>query len=296
MEHTPPPSPERHRTRSPSRRTHPAVVAATVLGLALSAALAPGATAAPSKKAPAVVKTDVREIAPNKSHSTKQLTLKSSARAKVRAQAEAAGTPPVGTTRTLLALNDYQGFYYLKPYTLQAVGAHIEVWVADDTAFPAGDCRDQVADSTTVTRAQAQELATQFDTNMFPKESQAFSVAPDRDGSANVVGGVDPSGDGNKIMTLVDNVRDDNYYEGVNVAPTYIAGFFSSQINELLDRNVMTIDAYDWVHRTTANPPDATTTDLCTSRPARPYLYEGCSPTSTSTCWSTTRTRTRSAG
>ena len=147
--------------------------------------------------------------------------------------------------------------------------------MADDTSFPAGDCRTQVANSTTVTRAQAQELADQFDTNMFPKESQAFSVAPDRDGSGNTVSGVDPTGDGNKIMTLVDNVRDDNYYEGVNAAPTYIAGFFSSQINELLDRNVMTIDAYDWAHRTTANPPDGTTTDLCTSRPARPYLYEG---------------------
>ena len=129
--------------------------------------------------------------------------------------------------------------------------------------------------STTVTRAQAQELADQFDSNMFPKESQAFSVAPDRDGSGNVgSSGIDATGDGDKIMTLVDNVRDDNYYE-FPANPTYIAGFFSSQINELLDRNVMTIDAFDWAHRTTANPPDATTTDLCTSRPARPYLYEG---------------------
>ena len=37
----------------------------------------------------------------------------------------------------------------------------------------------------------------------------------------------------------------------------------------------MTIDAFDWAHRTTANPPDAATADLCTSRPARPHLYEG---------------------
>ena len=110
---------------------------------------------------------------------------------------------------------------------------------------------------------------------MFPKESQAFSVAPDRDGSKRLETDIDSSGTGDKIMTLVDNVRDDNYYEGVNGAPTYIAGFFSSQINEILDRNVMTIDAYDWAHRTTANPPDQPTTDPCTSRPARPFLYEG---------------------
>ena len=96
-------------------------------------------------------------------------------------------------------------------------------------------------------------------------------------------------------MTLVDNVRDDNYYE-FPAAPTYIAGFFSSQINELLDRNVMTIDAFDWAHRTTANPPDATTT-ICAPvvRPGR-ISTRAPSRTSTSTCSSTTKTPTRSAG
>ena len=37
----------------------------------------------------------------------------------------------------------------------------------------------------------------------------------------------------------------------------------------------MTVDAFDWLHRTTANPADEPTADLCTSRPARPNLYEG---------------------
>ena len=37
----------------------------------------------------------------------------------------------------------------------------------------------------------------------------------------------------------------------------------------------MTIDAFDWLHRTSANPADEPTADLCTSRPARPNLYEG---------------------
>ena len=69
-------------------------------------------------------------------------------------------------------------------------------------------------------------------------------------------------------------MRDDNYYDFPE-ASTYIAGFFSAQINELFDRNVMTIDAYDWAHRIGDNPPDASTADPCTSRPARPNLYEG---------------------
>ena len=124
------------------------------------------------------------------------------------------------------------------------------------------------------------DLVTQFDTNMFPKETAAFSTPPDRDGTnallgpdANGNGGV-YTGGGDKTVTLVDNVRDDNYYT-FPAAPTYIAGFFSTQFNELFDRNVMTIDAFDWAHRTGANPPNEPTSDVCTSRPARPRLYEG---------------------
>ncbi len=84
------------------------------------------------------------------------------------------------------------------------------------------------------------------------------------------------AGDGDKIVTLVSNVRDTNFYDTNNANRfTYIAGFFSSQINDFFDRNVMTIDAFDWVHRTGANPPDNPSTDACTSAPARPRLYEG---------------------
>jgi hypothetical protein len=244
--------------------------------LVLSVLLAPAAQSASqpqAKTGKAAPTSDVREVNPNKKLSTKGLNLDKLRKA--QAKAAAAGTPAVGTTRNLLAEDDFNGRLYLKPYTLQAVGPHIEVWVANDTSFPAGDCRNAVANTTTVTPEQAQYLADQFETKMFPVESQAFSVAPDRDGSNNQIASIDPTGDGDKIMTLVDNVRDDNYFLGVNTAPTYIAGFFSSQFNELLDRNIMTIDAFDWLHRTGANPPDEPTADLCTSRPSRPFTYEG---------------------
>ncbi|MEV0157014.1 choice-of-anchor J domain-containing protein [Micromonospora sp. NPDC050686] len=203
------------------------------------------------------------------------------ARAQARSQAQAAAdTPPVGTVRQWLGLDDYQGTYYRKNYTLRGVGKNIEVWVANDIAFPAGDCRTQIANSTEVTDAQVTALVDEFDNNMYPKETAAFSTPPDRDGSNALLGpdaggnGGDYTGGGNKTVTLVDNVRDDNFYE-FPAAPTYIAGFFSSQLNELFDRNVMTIDAFDWAHRTGANPPNEPTDDLCTSRPARPHLYEG---------------------
>jgi hypothetical protein len=197
-----------------------------------------------------------------------------------KAKLAAAPTPPVGTVRQWLGSDDFKQIDYRKDYTLRGVGTKIEVWVANDRAFPAGDCRAQVPGSTDVTDAQVNELITEFDNNMFPKETTAFSTPPNRDGTnsklkpdVNGNGGV-YTGDGDKTVTLVDNIRDDNFYN-FPARPTYIAGFFSAGYNELFDRNVMTIDAFDWTHRTTANPPNEPTNDLCTSRGARPFSYEG---------------------
>ncbi|WIM99068.1 immune inhibitor A [Actinoplanes oblitus] len=181
-----------------------------------------------------------------------------------------AGTPAIGTVRSWVGLNDIDGDLYRKDYTLRAIGRHIEVWVAKDIAFPAGDCRQN---ATEVTDAQVADLVEQFDTAIYPKETAAFSTPPDRAGANASMDG-DFTGDGDKTVTLVDNVRDDNYFHFPE-RPTYIAGFFSAQLNELFDRNVMTIDAYDWQHRLGADPKNEPTDDLCTSRPARPRMYEG---------------------
>src|SRR5262245_28392284 len=191
-----------------------------------------------------------------------------------------AETPPVGTERQWLALDDFNDFAYRKDYTLRGVGDNIEVWVANDLSFPAGDCRAQVANSTEITDDQVAYLIEQFDSNIYPKETATFSTPPDRDGSNAILGpdangrGGDYTGAGNRTVTLIDNVRDGNFYDFPTV-PTYIAGFFSAAFSELTDRNVMTIDAYDWLHRMTATPADEPTDDLCTSRPAQPFRYEG---------------------
>ncbi|MEU5905120.1 peptidase M6 immune inhibitor A [Micromonospora sp. NPDC047467] len=260
------------------------VIAATLVLPALSVVATTSPAAAETSTTKASQPSDMREL------TRKDFTLdgqpiqtpsRYQPRADARRQAQkAAETPAVGTVRQWLGLDDVQGSVYRKDYTLRAVGEHIEVWVANDLAFPAGDCRAQVPSSTQVTDAQVQHLVDEFDNNMYPKETNAFSTPPDRDGTnaqigpdADGKGGV-YTGAGNKTVTLVDNVRDDNYYTFPE-APTYIAGFFSAQFNELLDRNVMTVDAFDWLHRMTPNPPDEPTNDLCTSRGARPNSYEG---------------------
>ena len=187
------------------------------------------------------------------------------------ARRPAGETPPIGTVRSWVGLDDTESDLYRKDYTLRAIGEHIEVWVANDLAFPAGDCR-KVADYT-VTDQQIASLVHEFDTVIYPAETKAFSTPVARTGAKASLEG-DFTGAGDKTVTLVDNVRDDNYYQFPQ-RPTYIAGFFSPQLNELFDRNVMTIDAYDWAHRLGADPADDPAEDLCVSRPARPRMYEG---------------------
>jgi hypothetical protein len=253
---------------------------AAALVVPLAAVILPATVAAAAPAKPAQP-SDIREgtRSPNKLDGKALPTRATAAkRASASAAAAAATTPPVGTVRQWLG-SDLPG-YYRKDYTLRGVGQHIEVWVANDLAFPAGDCRNVIPNTTTVTDAQVAELIDQFDNNMYPKETAAFSTPPDRDGTNSAIppdshgnGGV-YTGDGNKTVTLVDNVRDENFYD-FPANPTYTAGFFSQTLSEAFDRNTMTIDAFDWTHRTTANPPDEPTADPCTSRPARPWTYEG---------------------
>lgn len=197
----------------------------------------------------------------------------------------------VGDEKTWLALDDANGEIYFKDYKLKALGRYSEIWVANDIDlvssklnFQAGDCRN--GERTRVTRRQARYLARQFDEVIYPRASRWFSVAPRRNGRAALLYDffdIPPSywssgpGGGKRIVVLVDNVRDDNFYDFDNSQGlSYIAGFFFSVFNDYMDRNIMTIDGYDWLHRTRANPPDDPVPgDLCASAPARPYLYEG---------------------
>jgi hypothetical protein len=253
-------------------------VGVAAAALAFVAAAAPVAQAAERPVAP-----KVREVGPDYNQG-KPLPLRGKVaparapkRANARARAAAVGeTPPVGTVKSWVALDDLNG-PYLKDYTLRAVGQHIEVWVANDLRFQPDDCRNGAR--TTVTNEQAAYLADQFDTDIHPIESEVFSVPPTRDG-ANAQDVGQPAdywtGDGDKIVTLVDNVRDDNFYDLDNTHNhSYIAGFFYSFFDDVVDRNVMTIDAFDWLHRTGASPPnDPAPGDNCASAPARPFLYE----------------------
>ena len=196
---------------------------------------------------------------------------------RARVAAAAVPSPPVGTKKQWPVINILTGGAGFQLFTLRAVGEKIEIWVADNLDFPAGDCRNDGVRNA-ITDAQATYFVGQFDGNMFPKMTAAFSSAPPREGNGGVLeqlGVVPPgyyAGPGDKIVTLVANFRDENYND--IQFPSYVAGYHSSDVNAFVERNVMSIDSYDWLHRTGASPPNEPSTVICSNRPAQPFKYE----------------------
>ena len=218
------------------------------------------------------------------------------------------GKPPlgpakIGQVRTWLGLDDGDGTpahpssIYLKNYTLRGVGTHSEVWVANNLDFPNpsiidpatgapftyNDCRNDGIRNV-ITNEQVTYLISEFEGNIYPTESAWWGVPPDRNGHNALLPKLIPNlpsseykGEGDNIVILVDNFRDSNWYDRDNVnTDSYIAGFFWSVFNDYFNRNVMSIDAWDWIHRTGDVPDELhqPTADPCTSAPARPFLYE----------------------
>jgi len=259
---------------------------AAALGVALGPLLLSTAATAADRQPPPGGTLDIIDIGPAMRAGRYRLAPAAApAAATARASAD---DGPSGEVRTWLGLDETDGVLYPKAYERRAVGEHIEVWVATDLRFPEGDCRNDGVRHE-VTDAQVAYLVEQFDTHILPISSRAFSVAPERDGTAalfpSLAAEVFPEleladdeyvGEGDDTVVLIDNVRDDNYYDEDNAGNlSYVAGFFSPSFNELFDRNVMTIDAWDWAHRTGAAPPHEPSSDLCRTAPARPFLYEG---------------------
>ena len=186
------------------------------------------------------------------------------------------GTGPTqGEVRLWVGLDAVHGSIYPKPYRFRGAGRHLEVWVADDLEFPAGDCRNGAR--TEVTDEQVRGLVRAFDKVIYPRESHVFGVPPNRDGTkALVPPPFQPQGAGDKVVVLVDNIRDESYFDlNDSQGLAYGVGLYVSQLDDMFDRNMMTIDAFDWLHRTGKRPPHQPSAEPCTNSPAWPYLIEG---------------------
>ncbi len=185
----------------------------------------------------------------------------------------------VGPTRSWPSLDAERNRLYAKPFTRAASGTRVEIWVAKNLLFPAGDCRNivEARRRVAVTKAQATYLAREFDRVIFPRQRAIFGTPRTRDGRRALERGLGPLQRGTKTIVLVDNIRDANFYDRNNSRNTpYIAGFHAPDVSAAVDRNVVTIDGFDWRHRLGASPPHAPVPgNNCTSAPARPFLYEG---------------------
>lgn len=228
----------------------------------LSAAMPVGAAPPPPDYRPVDAGPRLRDLAPS------DVALHLEGLGEAYAAAGSGGGPPMfygeGDTRWALWYDDLSGLW-LMPYTVAAVGEHIEVWVAADLDFPAGDPRNPVV----VTQEQIDYLVEEFDTKIYPNNTGFFGMHDFHNGSNAVLDNMLglPSdyyvGDDeeDRIIAMISNIGDENYYDPTY--PLYIAGFYWGSVFEYyLDRNVISIDAYDWANRI---GPDV----------ARPHLYEG---------------------
>jgi hypothetical protein len=192
--------------------------------------------------------------------------------------ARAAAPALEGPTRTLPGLDTTRNILYAKAFVLAATGRRAEIWVARDLRFPAGDCRNRVNRATRVriTKAQAKYLAAQFDRVIYERQRTLFGVPRPRNGSLARDRRFSSAGRSSRVIVLVDNVRDENYFDRNNARNVpYVAGFYDGEVDDALDRNVVSLDAYDWPHRLRASPPHAPVAgNNCTSAPARPFMYE----------------------
>ena len=181
--------------------------------------------------------------------------------------AAAAESPPIGTIKFWPPIDFPTGGVGFELFTLRGVGDKIEIWVANYLDFPAGDCRNDGVRNV-ITAAQLIYFTGQFDGNIDPKIPPPSARRPAATAPVALLeqAGLPPgyyAGPGGKIVTLIANFRDENFTD--ITFPSYVAGYHSSDINTFVNRNVMSIDSYDWVHRTGANPPNEPST--CSAEP-----------------------------
>lgn len=161
-------------------------------------------------------------------------------------------------------------YYYVNGYGTSSFiefekrgeGSLVEVWVATDLSFPEGDPRNDVPSKITIYDWQVDYLITEYETVIYPIESQYFGIPTFHDGSNSLFEAWEypffEDVDG-KLMIMVWNMVDDSYFD--STYPSYIVGYYSPSIEVYYDRNVIHLDSYDWTNRLGADV-------------ARPFVYE----------------------
>lgn len=146
---------------------------------------------------------------------------------------------------------DHIGTYDV-PFWKMYSGDHSDVYVGwDDLAAPPESTQqDQV-----ITEDQIAYIGKEFDTHIWETDVFHFGNYAERT----------PKGtdlDGKRAAIFIHNIRDDAYWTDYRF---YIAGYFSSGLNDELGLNAIFVDSFNWADRLGDK----------TSTPSHNYLYEG---------------------
>ncbi len=166
--------------------------------------------------------------------------------------------------------------YDLIDITKRGEGEHCEIWIADNRSFY--DPLDPRNAQIDILDWQIEYMIDEFDNHMYPLMTETFMDAPALNGSTpdiwywqyifgdenltqeDIADMLFPTNDTGKLMIVVFNMIDENWYDGVNYR-SYTAGYYWSLIRAMYDRNVMHIDCWNWTERIGGNV-------------SRPYVYE----------------------
>jgi len=187
-----------------------------------------------------------------------------------------AGNLPLNTTKPFVTSADYWDqanstpeeqiiipYYNIIDMTKRGEGQHCELWIADDlTFFDPLAARNSRVD---IDQSLVDYMIEEFDDNIYPVMNDTFIDAPPFNGSSpdlntwkdvldndtltlnNISDMLYPTADNGKVMIMVFNIIDTNWY---GLSNTYTVGYYWSTIRDLYNRNIIHIDCYDWANRT----------------------------------------------
>ena len=140
---------------------------------------------------------------------------------------------------------------YDVPFWREYTGAHSDIYVAwnDLASSP-----DAVQQDHAITSAQVAYIGQEFDARIW--ESDVFHFGNYKARAPR------PGMDGTRAAIFVYNIRDEAYWGPYRF---YVAGFFSSSLNDDLNVNAIFVDSYNWKDRV----------GVYTARPSLSHLYEG---------------------
>ncbi len=161
----------------------------------------------------------------------------------------------VGDTRRFLILDDYFGRNRVADFEVRLISDTVEVWVQKDLRFRNPDLTINPIHPEAnlikyVDQARINYLAAET-ARIIAKDVEYFGDYNSRTGANAILPGLLGlpadyfAGPGKRVIVLVSNIRDENYYDPVN-QPSRIVGFVSSTLNAYADRNVISIDSSRW--------------------------------------------------